>query len=181
MKSTCLFLLTLSFVNLHLEANPLLRAEGEVHPALSSAGAPHRQEQGGAGQAFAGRRITDAQGAHPATAHRWARGHLGAASHKVNRPKQLPNRRQGSPAGNPVNLGQPGPSKFAAVAKSGFVRSETVNNTLTSRAPSVVRPTAPSFSTGRHRSPNPAVVAGAPNSHSSNAAALNGTRMTRRP
>jgi hypothetical protein len=51
---------------------------------------------------------------------------------------------------------------------------------LAARAPSVVRPTAPSFSIVRHRSPNPAVVAGAPNSRSSSAAALNGTRMNRR-
>jgi hypothetical protein len=80
-----------------------------------------------------------------------------------------------------MNLGQPGSSKFAAAAKSGFVRSETVSNALSARAPSVVRPTAPSVTNVRHRSPNPAVVAGAPNSRSSNAAALNGTRMNRKP
>ena len=129
---------------------PLPWGEGVARPASSSAGA---------------RRV---------------RGHFGPASQKLGHPKQLPNHRQGSPAGNPVKLGQPGPSKFAAVAKSGLVRRGTVNNALAARAPIVIRPTAPSFSTGRHRSPNPAVVAGAPNSHSSNAAALNGTHMNRR-
>ena len=150
MRITCLLLLMLSWVNLDLYASPLPWGEGVARPGFSPAGA---------------RRV---------------RGHLGAASQKVNRPKQLPNRRQGFPAGNPMNLGQPGSSKFAAAAKSGFVRSETFNNTLAARTPSAVRPAAPSFTNVRHRSPNPAVVAGAPNSRSSNAAALNGTHMNRR-
>jgi len=131
--------------------HPLEWGEGVARPAFSSAGA---------------RRV---------------RGHFAPAAQKVNRPKPLPNRRQASPAGNSMNLGQPGSIGSAAVAKSGFVRGETVNNTLAARAPSTVRPTAPSFTNVRHRSPNAAIVAGAPNSRSSNAAALNGTRMNRRP
>ena len=154
--------------------------EGVTHPTFSSAGAPHRPVMGGALRAFPGQRVTEAQGARPATASNRVRGHSGVESQKVNRPKQLPNRRQGSPTGNPMDHGQPGSSRFAAVEKSGFVRSETVNNTLAARAPSAVRPAAPSFSNVRHRNPNPAVVGGAPNSRSSNSAPLNGTRMNRR-
>ena len=138
---------------------PLAWGEGVPRPAFSSVGTAHRPVQGSAGR---------------------ARDHSGPTSQKKNLPKQLPNRRRGFPAGNPVNLGQPGSSKLAAGAKSGFVRSETFNNTLDARAPSAFRPTVPSFPDVRHRSPNPAVVAGAPNSRSSNAAALNGTRMNRR-
>ena len=163
MKRLPVFILMMGWVMLaytELALCPLAWGEGVPRPALSSAGAPHRPVQGSAGR---------------------ARGHLGAASPRVNRPKQLPNRRQGSPAGNPMKLGQPGSSKFAAVAKSGFVNSETVNNTLASRAPSALRPTAPLFTNVHHRSPNPAVVAGAPNAHRSDPAALNGTRMNRRP
>ena len=131
----------------------------EIGYASENSSAPHRPVQDSAGR---------------------AKGRLGAASPRINRPKQLPNRRQGSPAGNPVKLGQPGSSKSVAAAKSAFVSSETVNNTLASRAPSALRPTAPSFTNARHRSPNPAVVAGAPNAHRSDTAALNGTRMNRR-
>ncbi len=98
---------------------------------------------------------------------------------KANRPKQLPNSRQRSIPGNALH--QPGSDKSGGAAKSGFIRNETVNNALAVRTPSVVRPTVPSLNNVRHRSPNPAVVGGSPNSHSSNTGAINGTRMNRKP
>jgi hypothetical protein len=109
------------------------------------------------------------------------RSHLGAAPQKVNRPKQLPNSRQRFLSGDGTNLHQPGSNKSGRAEKSGFTRNETVNIAVAVRTPSVVRPSAPSLNNVRHRSPNPAVVGGAANSHRSNTAAISGTRMNRKP
>jgi hypothetical protein len=98
---------------------------------------------------------------------------------KVNRPKQLPNSRQRSLPGNALH--QPGSNKSGGAAKGGLIQNETVNNALAVRTPSVVRPTVLSPNNVRHRSPNPAVVSGSPNSHSSNTGSINGTRMSRKP
>ena len=51
-----------------------LEREGEPPPAFSSAGAPHRPVQRGAGRAFARRSVVDARGAQPATDGRRVRG-----------------------------------------------------------------------------------------------------------
>jgi ACS family hexuronate transporter-like MFS transporter len=51
-----------------------LGREGASQSAFSSAGVPHRPAQGGAGRAFARRRVMDAQGEQPATARRRVRG-----------------------------------------------------------------------------------------------------------
>jgi hypothetical protein len=98
---------------------------------------------------------------------------------KANRPKPLPNSRQRSLPGNALH--QPGSDGSGGAAKSGFIRNETVNNALPGRTPSVVRPTVPLLNNVHHRSPNPAVVGGSPNSHSSNTGAINGTRVNRKP
>ena len=98
---------------------------------------------------------------------------------KANRPQQLPNSRQRSRPGNALH--QPGPDKSAGAAKGGLIRNEAVNIALAVRTPSVVRPTVPALNNVRHRSPNPAVVAGSVNSDSRNTGAINGTRMNRRP
>jgi hypothetical protein len=98
---------------------------------------------------------------------------------KANRPKQLPNSRQRSMPGNALH--QPGPDKFGGAAKGGLIPNETVSNALAVRTPSVVRPTVLSPNNVRHRSPNPAVVGGSPTSRTSNAGAINGTRMNRKP
>jgi len=159
MKRLPVFILIMGWVMsvpTELALCPLAWGEGVPRPAFSSAGAPHHPVQGGA------RRV---------------RGHFGPTSQKMNLPKQLPNRRQGFPAGNPVNLGQPGLSKLAAGAKSGFVRNETVNNHWT---PSVVRPTAQSFNNVRHHSPNLAVVGGPAKTQADGTGSVNGTRMNRR-
>jgi hypothetical protein len=95
---------------------------------------------------------------------------------KVNRPKQLPNIRQRSLPGNALH--QPASNKSGGAAKSGFVRNETVNNHW---MPSALRPAAPMLDNVRHRSANPAVVGGSPNSRSANGGAINGTRMNRKP
>jgi len=51
-----------------------LEREGEPPPAFSSAGAPHRPVQRGAGRAFARRSVVDARGAQPAKDWRRVRG-----------------------------------------------------------------------------------------------------------
>jgi hypothetical protein len=80
-----------------------------------------------------------------------------------------------------MNPHQPGSDKSSGAAKSGFIRNETVNNTLPVRTPSVIRPTVPSPNNVRHRGPNPAVVGGSPISRSGNTGAIDGTRMNRKP
>jgi hypothetical protein len=80
-----------------------------------------------------------------------------------------------------MNLHQPGSDKSGGVAKGGLIQHQTLNNALAVRTPSVVRPTVPALNNVRHRSPNPAVVAGSVNSDSRNTGAINGTRMNRRP
>jgi hypothetical protein len=161
---------------------PLAWGEGGPQPALSPAGA---------GRAFARPRITDAQGTQPATARlvsprlrearRRVRGHSAPAPQKANRSKQLPSNRQASLPGNALNHHQPGSDKSGGAAKSGFIRSQTVNNPLAVRTPNVARPNAPSFNSVRHHSPNAAVVGGSTDFHSSNTAAINGTGMNRKP
>jgi hypothetical protein len=80
-----------------------------------------------------------------------------------------------------MNLHQPGSDKPSGAPKSGFIRKETVNNALAVRAPSVVRPTVPLLNNVRHRGPNPAVMDGSADFHGRNTAAINGTRMNRKP
>jgi hypothetical protein len=121
---------------------------------------------------------------HPDALHRDAgrvRGRSGAASQKTNLPEQLPNNRQRSLPGNAMNLRQPGLDKSSGAAKGGLIPNETVHDALPVRMLSVVRPTVPLPNDARHRSPNPAVVSGSLNSHSHNTAAINGTRINRRP
>jgi hypothetical protein len=98
---------------------------------------------------------------------------------KANLHKQLPNSRQRSISGNALH--QQGTNKSVGGTRSGFIRNETVNNVLAIRTPSAVRPTSPAFNNVRHRSPNPAVVGGSSNSHSSNSGVISGTRMIRKP
>jgi hypothetical protein len=137
----------------------LSREEGVLRLALSPADAPRRPAQGDAGR---------------------VRRHLGAASQKVNRPKQLLNCHQGSPPDNPMNLIQPGSSRSVAATRNVFIRNETVNNALAVRTPSVLRPTVPLLNNVRHRGPNPAVMGGSLNSHGTNTGTINGTRMNHR-
>ena len=163
MKATYVFLLTMSWAMVQhgtgyaafLRVEPALetlpRGEGVARPAFSSAGA------GRVG------------------------GRSGPAPEKVSRPKQFPNRQLRSTVGNTPEFPQRGSGQSGAAAKNGSLRNETVNNALAVRGPSVVRPTTPSFGNVRHRGPNPAVVNGAPRAHGRNTAAINGTRMTRRP
>ena len=100
---------------------------------------------------------------------------------KANRPKPLPNSRQRSMPGNAMNSHPSGPNLTAGAANGGLIQNETVHNALAVRMTSVVRPNVPLPNNVHHHSPNPAVVSGTPNLHSSNAGAINGTRMKRKP
>jgi hypothetical protein len=155
--------------------------EGGSLPASSLADAPHRAAQGGAGRPFARRGITDAQVTQPATARRRVGGHSAAAPRKANRPEQPPNSRQRFLPGEGMKLRQPGSDSSGGAARGGLIQERTVNKAVAVRTPSVVRPAAPIVNNTRHRSPNPAVVSGSPNSHGSNTAVINGTRTSRRP
>ena len=100
---------------------------------------------------------------------------------KANHPKPIPNRSQHSLPGNAMNFHQPSLGKPSGAAKGGLIPNETVHNALPVRSSSIVRPAAQSLNNVRHRGPNPAVVGGAPEHHSSNTGAINGTRMNRKP
>jgi len=116
--------------------------------------------------------------AHPAfspAGARRVRGDSHPASQNVNRRKPLPGTR--STMGKVMNVHQPGSAKSSGGAKSGFSRSETVNNALAARPPNLLRPSVPSFNNVRHRNPNPAVVSGSLTSHGGNTGTLVGTRM----
>jgi len=157
MKITCLLLLTMSWAT-------LTHGTGYAVPELVLSPFP-----GGEGVP---------QPAHSSAGVGRARGQSGPASQKVNRPKQLPNSRQRSLPGNAVNVHQPGSNSSGGAARSRF---GAANNALIVRTPNVVRPIAPSFNNLRHRSPNPAVLGGAPNSHSTNTGTTDGTRMNHKP
>jgi hypothetical protein len=98
----------------------------------------------------------------------------------VNRPKPLSTSRQHSQPGNVTNFHPPSSNQTGGPANSGFTRTGTVNTPLAFRAPTVGRSTVPLVSSVHHRSPNPALVVGSPNLHSSNAAAIDGARVNRR-
>ncbi len=96
----------------------------------------------------------------------------------ANQPQRVPNSRQRSIPGNALH--QPGSDKSGNAPRSGLIPGGTVNIAGASRTPSVGRPAASSLNNARHRSPNPAVVGGSPNVHSSNTGAIDGTRMNRK-
>jgi hypothetical protein len=98
-----------------------------------------------------------------------------ASRPKANHPRQLPNTRQRSLPGKALR--QPGANNSGGAAKGGLVPNETVHNASLVRTPSGLRPTVPLLDNVRHRSANPAVVGGSPNSHYSNTGAIDGTHM----
>ena len=153
MKTACLLLLSISWATLAHPAVlcPLPWAEGVPRPALPSAGA--------------GR----------------VRGRSAPASQKANRPKQHLNGRQRSLPGEGMKLPQPGSGTSGGAARSRLIQARTVTKGVAVRTPSVVRPAASVVNNTRHRTPNPAVVSGSPNSHGSNTAVINGTRTSRKP
>ena len=188
MKTACLLLLTMSRVALTHEmgyAVPMSPASLQTSPASSvntASGHPGDGER--AAPAADGKYLTEGKTSHEQRGH----GRLSDTNHppsrasltRVNRSQQLPKSGQRSLPGNTMNLHQPGSDKSSGVAKSGFIRNETVNNAWAVRTPNVARPTALSIDNVRHRSPNPAVVGGPANSHGSNTGAINGTHMNRK-
>ncbi len=99
----------------------------------------------------------------------------------ATRLKGLPRSRKSSMPENAMNLHQPGSDKSGGAAKGESIHNEAINNALPVRPPSAVRPTMLSLNTVRHRGPNPAVVGGSANSNRRNTAAIDGTRMHRKP
>ena len=191
MKTTCLLFLTMSWAALThgtgyaVPSSPASEPTSPASSANSASDHPRDPAQRDAAPADDGRHQTGGKASDEQRDH----GRASDTNHppsrasltKANRPKQLPNSRQRSLPGNAMNLHQPGSDKSGGAAKGGFIRNETVNNALPVRTPSVVRPTVPSLNNVRHRGPNPAVVGGSANSHSSNTGAINGTRMNRKP
>lgn len=100
---------------------------------------------------------------------------------KANRPKSLPNAQERFSHGNAMNLQQPGSNKSAGAARGGFIQQEAVNTALRAHRTNVLPFTGPLHNNVRHRGANPAVIGGPVNSNSRNSAAINGTRMIRRP
>jgi hypothetical protein len=99
----------------------------------------------------------------------------------ATRPKWLPHSRKRSMPGNAMNLHHPGSDKPGGVVKGESIQNETVNNAPAVRPPSVVQPAVASLNNVRHRGPNPPVVGGAANLDRRSTAAINGTRMHRKP
>jgi hypothetical protein len=100
---------------------------------------------------------------------------------KANRPKPLPSAQERFSPGNAMNPQQPGSNKSAGAAKGGFIQQEAVNTALRARRINALRFTGPLPNNVRHRGANPAVVGGSVNLNNRNTAAINGTRMIRRP
>ena len=187
MKTTCLLFLTMVWATLMhgtgcaIPSSPASQQTSPESSANTASDHPRDAAQRDAGLPRDGRHQTGGKASHEQRDH----GRASDTNHppsrasltKANRPKQLPNSLQRSLPGNALH--QPRPDKSGGAAKSGFIRNETVNIASAVRTPSVVRPTVPSLSNVRHRSPNPAVVAGSVNSGSRNTGAINGTRMKR--
>ncbi len=72
--------------------------------------------------------------------------------------------------------------KSAGTPKKGWMQNQqTIDHPLAVRPPSIGGPAARSLSDVSHRGPNPAVIAGLTNLKSGNAAAIDGTRVNRKP
>jgi hypothetical protein len=184
MKTTCLLFLTMSWAGLTQGigcAAPSQRTSPEGSANTVSAH-PHDAEHAAPaddGRRQAGEKASDEQQDH-GRASDTNHPPSGASLIKANHPKQLLNSRQRSTPGNAINLHQPGSDKSGGAAKGGLIQNETVHNALPVRTPSVIRPTVPSLNNVRHRSPNPAVVAGSVNSDRRNTGVIDGTRMNRK-
>jgi hypothetical protein len=108
-----------------------------------------------------------------------ARSRVGLA--QANRPNPLPNAQERFTPGNAMKLHQPVLYKSVGAARGELIQQGTVNTALRVRPTNVLRPTVPLANNIRHHGANPAVVGGSVNSNSRNTAAINGTRMIRRP
>jgi len=97
---------------------------------------------------------------------------------KVNHPAHLPNSRLHPFPG--YGLRPPSAFQPAGAARGGLVPNGTFHVAPPVRMSSVGSSTVPAVNSVRHRSPNPAVVGGAPSIRSSNTGAINGTRMNRK-
>jgi hypothetical protein len=112
-----------------------------------------------------------------------ARNKIPAASASLSNPSrrsEFTKRRERPAPEDSENSHSPGSDQHADAARIGRARNQAVNHAPSDRAPSAVRPAAPSLSNVRHRGTNPAIVGGAGNPNAKNTAALDGTHMNRR-
>ncbi len=191
MKTTCLLFLTISWAALThgtgyaVPSGPASQQTSPESSANTASDHPRDPAQRDAPPADDGRHQTGGKASAEQRDLRRAsdKDHppRRASLTEANRPKQFPHSRKRFLPGNAINLHQPGPDKSGGAAKGGLIQTETVNNALPVRPPSVVRPTVPSLNNVRHRGPNPAVVGGSANLQSRNTGAINGTRMNRKP
>ena len=186
MKATCLLFLTISWAasmpgaGYAVPSNPASQQISPASSANTASGHPRDAEH--AASPRDGRHPTDGKASDEQQNHGRASGTnhppRGAGLTKANRPKQLPSGRHRSIPGNALH--QRGSDKSRGAAKGGFIQNPTIHNALPVRMSSVVRPIALSPNNVRHRSPNPAVVAGPVNSDRRNNGAINGTHMNRK-
>jgi len=99
---------------------------------------------------------------------------------KANHREEVPNSRERSASRDSENSHRTGSDQSRGAARNGLARNETVKHAPSDRAPSAVKPVAPSLSNVRHRGVNPAIVGGAGNSNTRNTVALDGTHMNRK-
>jgi hypothetical protein len=120
-------------------------------------------------------RLHQEQHRAPTTSHPPSRAGLTSA----NRPKQLPNSRQGSLDEKAMNLHGSGSGKFRGAGKGEL--GETVHNASASPTSSADWTRAPSINVVHHRGTSPAVLSGSVNFDRRNNGAINGTQMNRKP
>jgi hypothetical protein len=83
--------------------------------------------------------------------------------------------------GRSATVRQPDSSGSNAAQKGTSTQNQTVSKALPVRSPTVAPRVEPSHNSLGHRSPNPPVVGGPPNSKAVNTGAINGTHAGRRP
>jgi hypothetical protein len=158
----------------------------ETSPASSANPASgHPDDAGHAAPPREGKHPTEGTASHEQRDHDRASGQNHPPSRasltKANRPLRPPNGRPRALPGNAMNPHPAGSDPSRSVGMGGFIPKRAVPNTLPVRTSSVARPTPLSLNNVRHHGPNPAVLGGPANFHSSNTGAINGTHMIHKP
>ena len=155
MKTICLVLLAVSSWALPLSTNQAALA-GPAHRQESSTKIANAANDGA-------RAREDGTPAPKRPDHpKVLDNHRPLGSTVPNRPKQLSNHRDRFQSRSAIN-------------------SHLAGNTPPARPTSLIRPPATSPSNVRHHSPNPPMITGSRNANARSTAAINGTRMSRKP